>query len=138
MYKYECIDVYMYICSPQSLYSHVSIYLYLHTFVYLYTRICCVCSLSHVYIRQSRTLSENINMTNALLSRFDLVFTLKDEPNRKTDSYLSRHLLTVCTCRYKYIYIYYMYELCEHIYMCMCTYVIVRRCATLERLCHHK
>ncbi|MDH5401930.1 MAG: minichromosome maintenance protein MCM [Candidatus Heimdallarchaeota archaeon] len=40
-----------------------------------------------------RTFSENVNLTPAILSRFDLVFILQDEPNEQNDSILADHIL---------------------------------------------
>ena len=40
-----------------------------------------------------RSFSENVNLTPAILSRFDLVFILKDKPNEENDSILAAHIL---------------------------------------------
>ena len=40
-----------------------------------------------------RSFSENVNLTPAILSRFDLVFILKDKPNEEKDSILAEHIL---------------------------------------------
>jgi len=41
----------------------------------------------------NRTVAENINLPVTLLSRFDLIFILKDQPNREYDSKLTEHIL---------------------------------------------
>ena len=41
----------------------------------------------------SKTVSENIKMSGPLLSRFDLLFLLLDDPDQEHDKRLSRHLL---------------------------------------------
>lgn len=43
----------------------------------------------------SRTISENLKMSAALLSRFDLVFILLDKPDCSTDQMLSEHIMRV-------------------------------------------
>ncbi len=40
-----------------------------------------------------RTFSENVNLSPAILSRFDLVFVIRDEPDEKQDSILAEHIL---------------------------------------------
>jgi replicative DNA helicase Mcm len=40
-----------------------------------------------------RTFSENVNLSPAILSRFDLVFILKDEPQAEKDQVLANHIL---------------------------------------------
>uniref|UniRef100_A0A0K2TGH0 Minichromosome maintenance 8 n=1 Tax=Lepeophtheirus salmonis TaxID=72036 RepID=A0A0K2TGH0_LEPSM len=42
---------------------------------------------------QSRTVSENLKMSPALLSRFDIVFILIDRPDENLDQYLSDHIM---------------------------------------------
>lgn len=44
---------------------------------------------------RSRTVNENIKLSNAMLSRFDLVFVLLDEPDECIDKHLSEHLLAI-------------------------------------------
>ena len=44
---------------------------------------------------RSRTVNENIKLSNAMMSRFDLVFLLLDEPDAQTDKHLSEHLLAL-------------------------------------------
>lgn len=44
---------------------------------------------------QNRTLSENINLPVTILSRFDLIFILKDKPNPEEDRRLASHVLRV-------------------------------------------
>jgi DNA helicase MCM8 len=41
----------------------------------------------------SKTVSENLKMNSALLSRFDLVFILLDQPNEDMDRFLSEHII---------------------------------------------
>ena len=43
----------------------------------------------------NRTLADNINLPVTILSRFDLIFILKDEPNPEEDRRLARHVLEV-------------------------------------------
>jgi len=43
----------------------------------------------------NRTLSENINLPVTILSRFDLIFILRDTPNPDYDRKLARHILRV-------------------------------------------
>jgi replicative DNA helicase Mcm len=40
-----------------------------------------------------RTVAENINLPVTVLSRFDLIFVLKDVPQRETDTKMSEHIL---------------------------------------------
>jgi DNA replicative helicase MCM subunit Mcm2 (Cdc46/Mcm family) len=40
-----------------------------------------------------RTVTENINLPVTVLSRFDLIFVLKDQPQRETDIKMSEHIL---------------------------------------------
>lgn len=42
-----------------------------------------------------RTFSENVNLSPAILSRFDLVFILKDEPEAEKDQILASHILNL-------------------------------------------
>jgi replicative DNA helicase Mcm len=41
----------------------------------------------------NRSFSENVNLSPAILSRFDLVFVIKDEPDISEDSVLAEHIL---------------------------------------------
>ncbi len=43
----------------------------------------------------NRTLADNINLPVTILSRFDLIFILRDEPNPEEDRRLARHVLEV-------------------------------------------
>ncbi|PVU88267.1 hypothetical protein BB559_003743 [Furculomyces boomerangus] len=45
------------------------------------------------HYNKSKTVSENLKMSSALLSRFDLVFILLDRPNAEKDKYLSEHVM---------------------------------------------
>ncbi|MFH0749059.1 MAG: minichromosome maintenance protein MCM [Candidatus Bathyarchaeota archaeon] len=40
-----------------------------------------------------RTITENINLPVTILSRFDLVFIIKDEPNKEVDKSMAEHIL---------------------------------------------
>ncbi|XP_059050962.1 DNA helicase MCM8-like [Achroia grisella] len=44
---------------------------------------------------RAKTVSENLKMNSALLSRFDLVFILLDQPDEKIDAMLSAHVLAL-------------------------------------------
>ncbi len=41
----------------------------------------------------NRTVAENISLPVTILSRFDLIFVLRDIPNKESDSKMSRHIL---------------------------------------------
>jgi replicative DNA helicase Mcm len=41
----------------------------------------------------NRTVAENISLPVTILSRFDLIFVLRDIPNKETDGRMSRHIL---------------------------------------------
>ncbi|MCW4000431.1 MAG: minichromosome maintenance protein MCM [Candidatus Bathyarchaeota archaeon] len=41
----------------------------------------------------NRTVAENISLPVTILSRFDLIFVLRDVPNKESDSKMSRHIL---------------------------------------------
>ncbi|RIA90936.1 MCM2/3/5 family-domain-containing protein [Glomus cerebriforme] len=47
------------------------------------------------HYNKSKTLSENLKISNALLSNFDLVFLLLDAPDEEMDRYLSERVMTV-------------------------------------------
>lgn len=40
-----------------------------------------------------RNITENVNLPIPLLTRFDLIFAIRDEPNREYDSNIARHIL---------------------------------------------
>ena len=42
-----------------------------------------------------RTISENINLPSTILSRFDLIFIMRDEPEREEDKRMTRHILSL-------------------------------------------
>ena len=44
---------------------------------------------------KSKSVSENLKMNSALLSRFDLVFIILDRPDRDMDKFLSEHIMKV-------------------------------------------
>ncbi|TRY63121.1 hypothetical protein TCAL_03630 [Tigriopus californicus] len=45
------------------------------------------------HYNKSKTVSENLKLKPALLSRFDLVFILIDKPNEEMDQFLSEHIM---------------------------------------------
>ncbi|KAL0269654.1 UNVERIFIED_CONTAM: hypothetical protein PYX00_007309 [Menopon gallinae] len=47
------------------------------------------------HYNKAKTVSENLKMGPALLSRFDLVFILLDQPNEELDSMLSEHVMAL-------------------------------------------
>ena len=42
-----------------------------------------------------RNITENVNIPIPLLTRFDLVFAIRDEPKRESDSHIARHILGI-------------------------------------------
>jgi replicative DNA helicase Mcm len=42
-----------------------------------------------------RNITENVNLPIPLLTRFDLVFAVRDEPQRETDTNIARHILGI-------------------------------------------
>jgi DNA helicase MCM8 len=44
---------------------------------------------------KNKTLKDNIKISNAILSRFDLIFLLIDQPNEKVDRVVSEHIVNV-------------------------------------------
>ncbi len=44
---------------------------------------------------RSKTIAENLRISPALLSRFDLIFILLDKPNEATDKQLSEHVMAL-------------------------------------------
>lgn len=47
------------------------------------------------HYNQAKTVSENLKMNSALLSRFDLVFILLDKPDEEMDGILSEHVMAL-------------------------------------------
>ncbi|XP_068237217.1 DNA helicase MCM8-like [Palaemon carinicauda] len=47
------------------------------------------------HYNKAKTVSENLKMNSALLSRFDLVFILLDKPNEELDCLLSEHVMAL-------------------------------------------
>lgn len=47
------------------------------------------------HYNKAKTVSENLRMGSALLSRFDLVFILLDKPDEEMDSLLSEHVMAL-------------------------------------------
>ena len=45
------------------------------------------------HYNKARTVSENLKLNLALLSRFDLVFIILDSPDVRTDKMISEHIL---------------------------------------------
>ncbi|MCY3412968.1 MAG: hypothetical protein INQ03_15120 [Candidatus Heimdallarchaeota archaeon] len=43
----------------------------------------------------NRTFNENVDLTAPILSRFDLIFILRDEPEEKNDSIIANHILSL-------------------------------------------
>ncbi|KAH6583211.1 hypothetical protein BASA60_001570 [Batrachochytrium salamandrivorans] len=52
--------------------------------------VCCIDEFDKI---KSKTVSENLKMNGALLSRFDLVFILLDRPDEQMDMFLSDHIM---------------------------------------------
>lgn len=47
------------------------------------------------HYNKAKTVSENLKMNSALLSRFDLVFILLDKPDEEMDNLLSEHVMAL-------------------------------------------
>ncbi|RKP35475.1 MCM2/3/5 family-domain-containing protein, partial [Dimargaris cristalligena] len=47
------------------------------------------------HYNKSKTVSENLKMGSALLSRFDLIFIMLDKPNLQRDQFLSEHIMNI-------------------------------------------
>ncbi|KAK9663783.1 DNA replication licensing factor mcm8, partial [Basidiobolus ranarum] len=47
------------------------------------------------HYNKAKTVSENLKMSSALLSRFDLIFILIDKPNEEMDMFLSEHVMAL-------------------------------------------
>lgn len=47
------------------------------------------------HYNKAKTVSENLRLGPALLSRFDLVFILLDKPDRRMDCMLSEHVMAL-------------------------------------------
>ena len=45
------------------------------------------------HYNRSRTIMDNIKISNAILSRFDLVFLMLDDPDLQRDKKLSEHVM---------------------------------------------
>jgi len=45
------------------------------------------------HYNRSRTIMENVRISNAILSRFDLVFLMLDDPDLMRDKKLSEHVM---------------------------------------------
>ncbi|XP_026738965.1 DNA helicase MCM8-like isoform X1 [Trichoplusia ni] len=52
---------------------------------------------AHGSYNRSKTVAENLKLNSALLSRFDLVFILLDQPDERMDAMLSEHVLALHT-----------------------------------------
>ncbi|XP_050448196.1 DNA helicase MCM8-like isoform X2 [Cataglyphis hispanica] len=50
---------------------------------------------------KSKTVTENLNINQPILSRFDLIFLLLDKPDKHFDSLLCKHIMTVHTNSHK-------------------------------------
>lgn len=46
-------------------------------------------------LSRSKTVNENLRISAALLSRFDLIFILLDKPDEERDQMLSEHVMAV-------------------------------------------
>ncbi|KAJ3113697.1 DNA replication licensing factor mcm8 [Phlyctochytrium bullatum] len=53
------------------------------------------------HYNKAKTVSENLKMNSALLSRFDLIFILLDKPNEDMDRFLSKHIVKLHTNKAK-------------------------------------
>ena len=47
------------------------------------------------HYNKAKSVSENLRMNSALLSRFDLVFILLDKPDQEMDLFISEHIMKV-------------------------------------------
>jgi DNA helicase MCM8 len=47
------------------------------------------------HYNRAKTVNENLKMSAAILSRFDLVFILLDKPNEALDQHLSEHIMAL-------------------------------------------
>ena len=47
------------------------------------------------HYNRAKTVSENLKLNSALLSRFDLVFILLDKPDEEMDGILSEHVMSL-------------------------------------------
>ena len=47
------------------------------------------------HYQRSRSIIDNIRISNAILSRFDLIFLLLDDPDMNKDKLLSEHIMRV-------------------------------------------
>ncbi|XP_065908945.1 DNA helicase MCM8-like [Dysidea avara] len=59
------------------------------------TSILAAANLAGGHYNKAKTVSENLKMGSALLSRFDLVFILLDRPDEELDCLLSRHVMSL-------------------------------------------
>ncbi|KAJ3203477.1 DNA replication licensing factor mcm8 [Dinochytrium kinnereticum] len=55
------------------------------------------------HYNKGKTVSENLKMNTALLSRFDLIFILLDKPNQNMDMFLSEHIVKLHSNRGKMV-----------------------------------
>lgn len=62
---------------------------------------------------RAKTVNENLKMSAALLSRFDLVFILLDRPDELLDKRVSDHIMAVSTMFFVLVYG------CVHAKLCM-------------------
>lgn len=53
--------------------------------------------------KKNKSFMENLKIANTILSRFDLIFLMLDEPDPLRDEKLSKHILEVCAYLYKYL-----------------------------------
>lgn len=55
------------------------------------------------YCSRAKTVNENLKMSPALLSRFDLVFILLDKPDEMLDKQVSDHIMAVSSTGFNYL-----------------------------------
>lgn len=57
------------------------------------------------HYNKAKTVSENLRMNSALLSRFDLVFILLDKPDEEMDGILSEHVMSLHSEKKRYCFL---------------------------------
>ena len=53
---------------------------------------------------KGKTVCENLKISPAMLSRFDLIFILLDKPDHQKDEMLSEHVMAVCSFHLDFSY----------------------------------
>jgi len=51
------------------------------------------------HYQRTRSILDNIKISNAILSRFDLIFLMMDTPDMDKDRLLSEHIMKVNSCQ---------------------------------------